>query len=593
MFVYIYSFIFMFIAYLIFGKAKINKTHQYLEKNKKELIQEEDKMIRRRYKYDKISGVHWDAIIIGSGPSAMACASSLSQKGKKCLILEQNEQLGGGAHTWSKNGYEFETGIHYLGNDPDMFKIIKFLSYDNIKFSNIGTRQKDKVLYDDIIIGDKHYPFYSGKENLINMLKMEFNDNHNEIDKYFQLFDKFTSQKVKNQSRIFYILKSFYYINDRIKQLLIRLLCWDYYYFISNTIEKVLLDCNINMSSKLGSVLLGQYGDYGLTPDKVTAMIHFGVMAHYIDGSVYPNGGSGSLVKKLNNVVIAGGGMSFVNAKVSSFIIYSNRCYGVIINGDRIYGDNIISSMGVYKSYDLMAKSSINYDVELICNNLRDNLVLSTSFNFMFISLELPEGVSDISSHNSWIYPQSDFIDMENKINNNEPWSQPMPMFVASGSEKDKTWKYSNRKTVVVLSNTPFSWVEKWAHLNKKERKINIEYQEYKRLCQKKMMEQGFMKIYPHLKDYIKNIEVGTPLSTNEYLSTINGECYGEGMTPKKMLNSNYNSVTPLNNLYVTGQDIVTLGYVGSIYAGYLTANIICGYTYLHKLLMGKEIMYD
>ena len=592
MLIYIVSLLLMFGGYFIYDPYKINKTHDYLNKNKKELEENEDKMIRQRYKYNKIKDIHWDAILVGSGPSSMACASSLSQMGKKCLILEQNEQLGGGAHTWSKNGYEFETGIHYLGNDPEMFQMIKFLSHNEIKFSDIGTNVYDNVLYDNIIIGNEHYPFYSGKDNLIKMLKEKFPDEHCRIDKFFVLFDRYTSVNVKNQSRLFFIIKSsFYLINGWIKQLLIKILCPDYYYFVSHTIKDILEDCDIKISSRLGSVLLGQYGDYGLTPDKITAMIHFGVMAHYINGSVYPDGGSGTLVKKLNNVVIAGGGNSFVNACVSSFIINEDKCAGVVVNGDKIYGDNIISSIGVYKSYYLITKTNINYKIETIKNNIEKHRILSTSFNFMFVSLELPEGVKDTSSHNSWIYPQDDFIDMENKINNNEPWSRPMPMFVASGSEKDKIWKYKNKKTIVVLSNTPWSWVEKWSHLNKKERKNNVEYQKYKKLCQDKMMEQGFMKIYPHLKDYIKYIEIGTPLSTNEYLSTINGECYGEGMTPTKMLNNNYNSITPIKNLYVTGQDVITIGYTGSIFAGYLTANIICGNTYIHRLLMGHEIM--
>ena len=593
MFIYIYSFLTLFITYIIYSNTKINKTNSLLKSKISKLDENRDKMIRQRYKYEKANSTHCDNIIIGSGPSAMACASSLSQLGKKCLILEQNERLGGGAHTWSKNGYEFETGVHYLGNDPDMFKMLNFLSCDSIKMSDIGTEQDGKTLYDDIIIVDEHYPFYSGKENLIKMVKEKFPDDHILIDKFFDKYDYFTSDAVKFQSRLFYVIKSFTYLNHYFKNLFIRWLCTDYYYFVVNTMGDILRHCDIDIKSKLASVLLGQYGDYGMTPDLITSMIHFGVMAHYINGSVYPNGGSSELVKKLNNVVLALDGKSFTNAKVTNFIIDGDKCGGVIVNGDKIYGDNIISSIGVYKSYKMMDSSCVNDNIKKIKNSIYSNMTMSTSFNFMFVSLELPDGIVDNNSHNSWIYPQADFIDMENKINMNEPWSQPMPMFVASGSEKDKSWGNKNKKTIVVLSNTPWKWVEKWCHLNKQERKMDKGYQEYKVLCKEQMMDQGFMKIYPHLKNYISDIEIGTPLSTNQYLSTMYGECYGEGLTPQKMLDNNYNSITPIKNLYLTGQDIITLGYVGSMYAGYLTANQICGYTYLHNLLIGKEIMND
>ena len=68
---------------------------------------DEQKMIRQRYRYKKVKDTMWDVILIGSGPGSMACASSLAQIGKRCLILEQNEQLGGGAHVFNLNGVEF------------------------------------------------------------------------------------------------------------------------------------------------------------------------------------------------------------------------------------------------------------------------------------------------------------------------------------------------------------------------------------------------------------------------------------------------------------------------------------------------------
>ena len=57
-------------------------------------------------------GTNFDVIIIGGGISAMACAASLARIGKRCCVLEQGEQLGGGAHVFALQGYEFETGVH-------------------------------------------------------------------------------------------------------------------------------------------------------------------------------------------------------------------------------------------------------------------------------------------------------------------------------------------------------------------------------------------------------------------------------------------------------------------------------------------------
>lgn len=51
-------------------------------------------------------------------------------------------------------------------------------------------------------------------------------------------------------------------------------------------------------------MVLGQYGDSGMRPDKLSAMMHMGVMSHYSEGAIYPIGGSGAIPRKLNAVVL-------------------------------------------------------------------------------------------------------------------------------------------------------------------------------------------------------------------------------------------------------------------------------------------------
>ncbi len=42
-------------------------------------------------------------------------AGLLSRAGKKVIILEQHDQAGGCCHTFTEKGFEFDTGIHYVG----------------------------------------------------------------------------------------------------------------------------------------------------------------------------------------------------------------------------------------------------------------------------------------------------------------------------------------------------------------------------------------------------------------------------------------------------------------------------------------------
>lgn len=57
-----------------------------------------------------------DCIVIGSGIGGLACAGMLSRAGVRCLVLEQHYIAGGATHAFEEHGYEFDTGIHYIGN---------------------------------------------------------------------------------------------------------------------------------------------------------------------------------------------------------------------------------------------------------------------------------------------------------------------------------------------------------------------------------------------------------------------------------------------------------------------------------------------
>ena len=53
--------------------------------------------------------------MVGSGIGGMTTAVLMAKVGKKVLVLEQHDQAGGCCHTFIDKGYEFDVGIHYIG----------------------------------------------------------------------------------------------------------------------------------------------------------------------------------------------------------------------------------------------------------------------------------------------------------------------------------------------------------------------------------------------------------------------------------------------------------------------------------------------
>ncbi|MGC1440303.1 MAG: NAD(P)-binding protein [Burkholderiaceae bacterium] len=93
----------------------------------------------------------WDAIVIGSGMGGMAAAAALSKVGHKVLLLEQYQTLGGLAHSFSRDGFTWDAGIHYLSGiapgDRER-EILDWLSTTPMEFMPMGS------VYDNLHIGD-------------------------------------------------------------------------------------------------------------------------------------------------------------------------------------------------------------------------------------------------------------------------------------------------------------------------------------------------------------------------------------------------------------------------------------------------------
>ena len=107
------------------------------------------------YKKNPTLANSYDAIIIGSGMGSLTTAAILAKEGQKVLVLEKHYTSGGFTHVFKRKGYEWDVGIHYIGevNRPKsvLKNLFDYVSDSKLKWADMGE------VYDTIIIGEKKY----------------------------------------------------------------------------------------------------------------------------------------------------------------------------------------------------------------------------------------------------------------------------------------------------------------------------------------------------------------------------------------------------------------------------------------------------
>jgi len=151
---------------------------------------------KRRYILDD----SYDVIMIGSGIGCLSAAAILSKEGKKVLVLERHYTPGGFTHVFKRRGYEWDVGIHYIGEVQRKNSAIRLL-FDYITDSELEWADMGNV-YDRVIIGNKKYDFVKGVKNFKNKLLEYFPHEKSSIDKYIDLV--FSSNKATGK---FYLSK--------------------------------------------------------------------------------------------------------------------------------------------------------------------------------------------------------------------------------------------------------------------------------------------------------------------------------------------------------------------------------------------------
>ena len=512
----------------------------------------------------------YDAIVIGSGMGSLTSAALLSKEGKKVLILEKHYVAGGFTHVFKRKGYEWDVGIHYIGEVQNLNSPIRKM-FDYITNSKLLWEDMGEV-YDKIIIGDKKYDFVKGVENFKNKLISYFPEESEAISKYIKIvFDcNKTMKKFYIEKALPTFVSSFFGYFFRKK----------YLKYASKTTYEII--SSITDNKELIKVLTAQYGDYGLPPKQSSFAMHASVVKHYFKGGSFPIGGSSQIIKTIDPVIEKSGGKILVRAGVKKIIVKNNVAIGVILeDGKEIFSKLIISGVGVINTFNHLIDREITK--KLGFDKCLKSVAPSAAHGCLYIGLKGDAKKLKLPKHNLWIYPEK--TDHDSSVKNYlENQSNEFPLvYVSFPSAKDPSWdkRYPDKSTIDIITLLPYKAFEKWDGTSWKKR--GEEYENVKEKIAKRLLECLFTQL-PHLRDKIDYYELSSPLSTKNFTNYQKGELYGLDHTPKRFSQKFLRPKTKIKGLYLTGQDIVSAGIGGAIFSGLITTTAITGINFMKKI---------
>ena len=516
----------------------------------------------------KVKNEIFDVIIIGSGMSGLTTAALLAQHNYRVLVIEKHFKVGGFTHTFKRKQFEWDVGIHYIGEVHNKKTHTRKL-FDRVTGDKLQWAKMDDN-YDRIIFPDRYYDFIAPKEKFIETLSAYFPDEEKNIRSYVKLLH----MQVKS-GKGFFASKA---LPKWLHPLLHNSMTKQFFKNADKTTKDVI--SGITKNEKLLSVLTGQWGDYGLPPGRSSFAMHAMVARHYLDGGNYPVGGSRMIAEYVTDLIESLNGKVLVNAGVDEIIVKGKKAVGVRLdNGDELFANKVVSSAGLMNTMKTFLR---NHRLSGQLSSKLKNVQPTESYVCLYIGLNKTAEELGLKTTNLWIYPGYDHDQNVAKYQNDPDGEFPV-VYVSFPSAKDPDWdnNHPGCATMEAITLGRWEWYKEWE--NKPWKKRGDLYEDFKESVSQKILDVVYRHV-PQVRDAMEFYELSTPLTVRDMAHYPAGEMYGLDHTSERFRQKWLHPKTEINNLYLTGQDITTVGLTSALFSGLLTASSIIGKNLMKSL---------
>ena len=368
--------------------------------------------------------------VIGSGFAGLSAAAILAQKGFDVTIYEKNDQAGGRARIWEKDGFRFDMGPSWYWM-PDVFE-----NY----FALFGKKVSD---FYDLKRLDPGYRIYFGKDDV-----MDIPAGMKELEDLFESLEKGSSSKLRaflKQAEYKYKVGMGQYVfrpSHSITEFIdLRLIRESFRIQLLTSMSKHVR--SIFKNEKLIKLLEFPVLFLGATPQNTPAMYS---MMNYADlslGTWYPQGGMNEIVKAMVSVAKDSGVKFKLNTEVKRIEVLNGKAIAIETNAGSFSGDLFVANADYqHVDQELLDKPYQSYSAKYW-----DSRTLSPSSLLFFIGLN--KKLDGIMHHN--LFFDEDFELHAEEIYTKPAWPSKPLFYVSCTSKTDAEVAPENNENLFFL----------------------------------------------------------------------------------------------------------------------------------------------
>ena len=458
-----------------------------------------------------------DVAIIGSGFGGLVCAAMLAREGLSVMVLEQAQRPGGCLQSYTRAGWRYDTGLHYVGGLEKGWPLHGV--FQQLGLMDLPWHRLDDEGFDRVVIGTREFRLAAGFERFTQVLAHDFPRQSGPIARLAKLLAAPIPAEMAG-------VNAYDFLIDLLG---------------NSLLVDVLAGAAMKMEMRRESLPLFTFA-HGL--------------ASYVGGGAWRLKGDGQLVVDRLMGQIANGGKVCCAKKVVGLNLREQHVVEAVCNdGEVVEAGAFISSIHPAATCHLLSQPPKGMFTRRICSMENTEGVLT-------VSLRLRPEALRYFNYNVYVYPDEGWVwtTAENRSRG---------VMVSARVPEDGS-EYVRQIDLM----TPMSWseVRKWQHSTVGHRgaDYNIQKDHWADECVA-MAERRI----PQLGSLVESRYVSTPLTWRDYTLTPQGSAFGIRKDCHAPLLSMLSPRTPVPNLFLTGQSLVMHGVEGVAMTALETCNQI------------------